>query len=222
MGGCVSMPPKKVRIHKKRHRIGKRRVKIANSAHEKKRINDSRRVTDFAVSEFVHMDFENGATATCRRSGVSNSTFHLTQLQWHLNQGDSDVICQDEAWFDSVNILESDSDDEFSSVLGDRFSSAGTAIGNVSSGQVLQYESSSHFIDRGCKYGEYHESSVQIDGHRPGKGDDNKRKKLLDHSHGSFKGLKEDRRDSLDHALKSGLPQLVSSVHQKDSCIVPK
>uniref|UniRef100_A0A2P2LK62 Uncharacterized protein n=1 Tax=Rhizophora mucronata TaxID=61149 RepID=A0A2P2LK62_RHIMU len=159
MGGCVSMPPKKVRIHKKRHRIGKRRVKIANSAHEKKRINDSRRVTDFAVSEFVHMDFENGATATCRRSGVSNSTFHLTQLQWHLNQGDSDVICQDEAWFDSVNILESDSDDEFSSVLGGTVLISSQQLGysfmNEENEDVILLMQQWHNKDQKCKHSDF-------------------------------------------------------------------
>lgn len=93
MGSCVSTPPKKYKIRKKRlHRVGKRLVKISNAVHDgtKKRNSDAGCVTDFAVSQFVHVDFENGAATSFRKSGVSNSTFHLTQLQWHLSQVDSD------------------------------------------------------------------------------------------------------------------------------------
>ncbi|EEF32384.1 conserved hypothetical protein [Ricinus communis] len=230
MGGCVSTsnPPRKVKIHKKHlRRFGKRHVKIS-SAHDgdNKGNVDAGHVTDFSVSQFVQMDFENGKTSTCRRSGASNSTYHLTQLQWHLSQVDIDGICQEEAWFDSVSILESESDDEFSSVLGDRFSSVSSAIGNLSSGQVVQYESSSCYMDGKGKYEEYHESYVKIDGHKTGKEEYKESKgfaligpqKLLD-NYGSFKGPKEDRRDSQENTLKSGLPRLHPSVSFNDKHI---
>ncbi|XP_068303200.1 uncharacterized protein [Pyrus communis] len=238
MGGCVSTPSRTIKSRKKhRQRVSKRHGNITCSASDgtrkrnsgaKKRNSDAgARVTDYSVSEFVHMDFENGATTTRRRSKVSSSTFQLTQMQWH-HQYDSNVISQEEAWFDSVSILESDSDDEFISIHGDGFPLGGNPIGNISGGQVVQYERSARFVDNGCKYEEY-QSYTKIDGGISdkfmGKADElrSKRKNIQDHSYGSFKGLREDRRDSnekiQDSMLKSGLPRLVPSVSFNDKIL---
>lgn len=96
MGGCVSTPARGPKPRRKyRHRFGKRHGKISTSITDgiKKRNSDAGpHVTDFAVSEFVHMDFDKGATTTCRRSEVSNSTFHLTQLQWYHSPIDANGI----------------------------------------------------------------------------------------------------------------------------------
>lgn len=96
MGGCVSTPSKTIKSQKKSRRGSKRHGKIACSASNgtKKRNSDGgARVADYSVSEFVHMGFENGATATCRRSKVSNSKFHLTELQWHHSQSNANGLC---------------------------------------------------------------------------------------------------------------------------------
>ena len=93
MGACVSTPSKNIKSRKKHHhRFRKRHGKFSKKFPDgtKKRKSDAgNRLTDYALSEFVHMDFEKGATTTCRRSEVSNSTFHLTQLQWHHSQYDT-------------------------------------------------------------------------------------------------------------------------------------
>ncbi|CAL8159483.1 unnamed protein product [Prunus armeniaca] len=230
-------------------------TKKRNTSFKKIDSNAGARLSDFAVNEFVHVDFKNGATTTHKRSKVSNSTFHLTQLQWHHSQYDSNVIFQEEAWFDSVSILESDSDDDFISIHGDGFPLASNPVGNISSGQVLQHERSARFVDNECKYEEY-QSYMIIDGGKSdkirgkdelresnrfslidtqgyelshlGKADEvcSKRKNILDHSYGSFKGLTEDGRDSnekiQDNALKSGLSQLVPSVSFNDKILISK
>ncbi|CAN4090646.1 unnamed protein product [Withania somnifera] len=82
MGGCVSTPATTIRVRKKHNRCHrKHHKKNSNSGliGTRKRNSDAR-VTDIAVSEFVHI------TNTCRTSEVSNSTFHLTQLQWQQSQ----------------------------------------------------------------------------------------------------------------------------------------
>lgn len=99
-------------------------------------------------------------------------------------------VCQDEPWFDSSSILDSDSDDnDFSSVHGGKiFTSFSTAsnffhisftqivtlcfemadsvpsIGNGPNAQLLQYESTSCFIDTGSMYEGFYESYLKIDG----------------------------------------------------------
>lgn len=161
MGGCASKSGCRANTPKYFHRGRKGRRKISTSIPEVplKGIGDAGScVGDFAVSEFLRLDFEKGAATTCRRSGVSNKTFHLTQLQWNHSQIDANGICQEEAWFDSVSILESDSDDDFSSLHGDSFSSVGNAT------QLLQYESASCFVDSGRKYEGFYGSYLKIDG----------------------------------------------------------
>uniref|UniRef100_A0A5B7C3L7 Protein ENHANCED DISEASE RESISTANCE 2 C-terminal domain-containing protein n=1 Tax=Davidia involucrata TaxID=16924 RepID=A0A5B7C3L7_DAVIN len=166
MGGCVSKPNGKIKSHKKYfYGASKCRRKISSSipvAPIEQLSDVGNHARDFAVSEFVHVDFES-ATA-CRRSEVSNLTFHLTQLQWNHGQFDANGICQEEAWFDSLSILDSDSDDDFISVHGDCFPSMCNAIGNISDNQMIQYESASCFVDNGPEYDGVHGSFLKLDG----------------------------------------------------------
>ncbi|GAB4840070.1 hypothetical protein Ancab_020779 [Ancistrocladus abbreviatus] len=121
MGGCVSTvstSSPRVQSHKKYiHRSRKRRGKTTTTICDPpiKRMSDAG--SRISVSGFVHVDLETGATTTCRRSQVSNKSFRV--MQWNLSQVDANGVCQEEAWFDSVSILDSDSDDDFDSVLGD-------------------------------------------------------------------------------------------------------
>lgn len=95
MGGCYSTPfqttkPRRRRRHRFRKIRGRRRVPTSAPDASMKRISDAgSRVADYSVSKIVHMEFENGETTTCRRSEVSNGTFHVTQLEWHHSQSDA-------------------------------------------------------------------------------------------------------------------------------------
>ncbi|MBA0563364.1 hypothetical protein Golob_008345 [Gossypium lobatum] len=161
MGGCVSVHSEKAsRPHKGRFgRFCKNRGKIATSIPDEcmKRMSDAgSHVTDIAVSEYV----QKGASTTCncKRSELTNVAFHLTQLQWNHSQIDANGRCQEEVWFDSVSIMESESDDDAGSVYGDAFSSLGNPIGNISNAQVLQYGNSSCLVDNGSKHERVYES----------------------------------------------------------------
>ncbi|KAK7307082.1 hypothetical protein VNO77_39828 [Canavalia gladiata] len=163
MGSCASKPNGKNNGQKRRkHKSGKRRGNIPSALPEMplKRVSNAGSIVgDFSMCDFVHLDFENGASATCRRSEV----FHVTQLQYH-SQIDANGKYQEDAWFDSVSILDSDSDDDFSSVHGDCFPFASNALGNVPNTQLLQYETASCFVDSGGKYEGFYESYLKIDG----------------------------------------------------------
>ncbi|KAL0332104.1 UNVERIFIED_CONTAM: hypothetical protein Scaly_2111900 [Sesamum calycinum] len=215
MGGCVStpaIPHKPLKIVKaRRRRRGRSKKHLLSSATDGVRIRNSdagARVSDLSVGEFLQ------TTTTSRRSEVSNSTFHPSQLQWHHGQIDANGICNDEAWFDTLSILDSDSDEEFSSVHGDSYP-------NVANGQVLQYETPPHILDSRCSFKDYYEKNRKIDnGLVKSEELGTKRKKNLDRSYVSFNGVKDDRNDHEEKAseklFKSVLPRLVPSVSFND------
>ncbi|KAK9276621.1 hypothetical protein L1049_006157 [Liquidambar formosana] len=232
MGCCVSTSNKIKSRRKCFQRSRKCRGNISTSIPDvpMKRISDAGN----CVRDFGHVDFEKGAATTCKISEVSNMTFHLTQL--HANGP-----CQEDAWFDSVSILESDSDDDFISVHGDCFPSVGNA-----NTQVHPYNSAACFVDTRCKYEGFYESYLKIDGGKPdkflskdkykesngftclstqgyevsclAKTDEvcNKRKKVVDDPYENCNGLKECKYDSEEKTqesnLKSCLPRLLPSV----------
>ncbi|RZC76542.1 hypothetical protein C5167_000862 [Papaver somniferum] len=225
MGGCVSTHSRKVDSRKRhgvRPKLKKRRGRISSTANTpRKPISNVGNLGDFTNCDVVHVDFQTGG----RKSEVSNLTFHLTQLQWHHGQSDGEV-CQDEAWFDSTSILDSDSDEDFISVHG------GNCIGNISSSQVCPYETQ-RILDTRRTYGEYYESHyLKIDGSKTEKFT----KDGLPETDGfvvTTKGYefsflakaedvcgKEDKRDSVDksqeNAPKTLLRRLIPSVSFND------
>ncbi|KAL6192811.1 hypothetical protein ACLB2K_033897 [Fragaria x ananassa] len=173
MGVCVSKPSEALRAQTKRaerhgrgrlRRRGRKSKKVASTVISSEIAAPTRR----SVSEFVHLDFEIGAATTCKRSEVSNGTYHLTQLQWNHSQIDANGgKCQGpETWFDSHSIMDSDSDDDFSSTQGDTFppTIVGNGIGNIPNSQLVQYESAACIVDNGGKYEGFYESYLKIDG----------------------------------------------------------
>uniref|UniRef100_A0A1J3JXE1 Protein ENHANCED DISEASE RESISTANCE 2-like n=1 Tax=Noccaea caerulescens TaxID=107243 RepID=A0A1J3JXE1_NOCCA len=132
------------------------------------------------------------------------------------------AISQDDAWFDSVSVLDSDEDEDFISLPeADNVSSGSGATGNIPNGQVVQFESSSCIVDGKGKYEEYHETYLKIDGSKSEKFlskvpsglsvlTGNSKKKLMDHA--SFKGLKEQKRNSQDKTLRTSLSRLMPTV----------
>ncbi|KAJ0038051.1 hypothetical protein Pint_23567 [Pistacia integerrima] len=171
MGGCVSRHGGKHRVNRKYFRkYGKRLGKISASIHSMpvKRISDAG-IKGFSISKFVHLNFEKSGANSHKIAEMTNKSFHVTQMQWNHSQIDATGICQEEAWFDSVSIMDSDSDDDFSSVLGDTFPSVGNTIGHISNAQLLQYETASRFVDSGSKFEEFYESYLKTDGSKPDK-----------------------------------------------------
>ncbi|VFQ96947.1 unnamed protein product [Cuscuta campestris] len=178
-------------------------------------------VTDFSVSEFVHTT----TTTTCRRSAVSNSTFHLTQRQWHHTQRGSNVVNQEEAWFDTTSILDSESDEDFCSVYGELFP-------NRLSGQVVQYEIHERYLKLDVSNNNTDSKLTDIADHlKEPKGlalltaatGYHEHNKKLDRGYGSFNSSKSERQfgheKSHGDAFKSVLPKLGTSFSFNDKII---
>lgn len=134
MGGCYSVSNHRPQLQKYPRKLRKFR---------RKKTSVSKKSNNYVPSEFVHVE----AAGSRLKSECSNLTFHHTQLQWHHSQMDDSVLSQEEGWYDSMSILESDSDDEFHSVHGDCFSASGD--------KKLQYDSTLRFADAMNKLEEF-------------------------------------------------------------------
>ncbi|KAG7548531.1 Protein ENHANCED DISEASE RESISTANCE 2 C-terminal [Arabidopsis suecica] len=144
-------------------------------------------------------------------------------------------ISQNDAWFDSTSLF-SDSDDDFISLHeADNIWLEGGVMGNISNGQVVQFEASSCIVDGNGNYEEYHESYLKIDGGNKiekfmsnGLYKDtnslsvitgNNKNKPLDHTYRSFKGLKEIDPNPQEKTLKSNLSRLMPTVSFNDKTL---
>ncbi|KAL2898624.1 Protein ENHANCED DISEASE RESISTANCE 2 [Bienertia sinuspersici] len=207
MGGCYSTHAKPRRPRKKlRYFCAKRRKRISDFVADgtnKPVSNAESHPTDAAVSQYLQKDPGKGDTTAYRRSEALNSSFIIRQMQWHdwhHDHDDTNGACPEEAWFDSASILESDSDDEFSSLHSMSLHHALWTMGVSMKNTVEVTQRWMEFCAR--------------------------RKKLLDRSLVSFNRLKE-KRDSLEHTqdnnvmLKAGLPHLLPSVSFNDLNFLP-
>ncbi|XP_073006303.1 uncharacterized protein [Typha latifolia] len=141
MGSCVSTSNRRCKSRKFSLRVRKCRGKVSAAIPDATVIRISNTGDCFTQSEVIHVET---STTTQQRSEVSNLMFHLTQLQWHHSQmATGNVVCEEEAWFDSVSVLESDSDEDFSSVNGDPLPAVTNAIGT----KLLLSEETSCFVD---------------------------------------------------------------------------
>ncbi|KAK3146917.1 hypothetical protein QOZ80_3BG0274970 [Eleusine coracana subsp. coracana] len=145
MGSCASkfaLDQRRPARYYTRGRRGRNRCRYVMPEAPSSQVSDSRgRMTGFSMSEIVHVETAN------RGKSEHSKTFHLTQMQWHHSQRDMKGCSNEDAWFDSVSILEDDSDDEFKSVSGDstpsmdedeihvsRFADTLTRIGDICRG----------------------------------------------------------------------------------------
>ncbi|XP_073134204.1 uncharacterized protein [Henckelia pumila] len=153
MGGCASKPHKKLKSKAKYlYKSCKFRRKVAPSTSIGHNTDVGVYSGDFTFRGFVMNDTDSPEMMRFRRSHVPNCTFHLPdQLQRNHRE-----VCanaekrQEEEWFDSRSILDSDAEDDFVSIDGDGFTFLDSATVRTSNSPVTQNESNSCFTDYGC------------------------------------------------------------------------
>ncbi|KAK6119157.1 hypothetical protein DH2020_047089 [Rehmannia glutinosa] len=101
------------------------RRKIAPSSPFASAVHHTDEDSEFSVQEFVFVDVQNDETTICRSSEVHNLTF-FPQPQWDHNQVGTNKTLQEEQWFDSLSVLDSDTDEDFISIAGDGCTSLDT------------------------------------------------------------------------------------------------
>ncbi|XP_073298904.1 uncharacterized protein [Primulina huaijiensis] len=152
MGGCASKPHKKLKSKAKYlYKSCKFRRKVAPSTSIGHNMDGEVYSGDFTFRDFVMNDTDNRETTSFRRSQVPNCSFHPPdRLQRNHKEVGPNEKRQEEEWFDSRSVLDSDAEDDFVSVDGDGFMLLDSATLRTSKSPVTQNESNSCFTDNGC------------------------------------------------------------------------
>ncbi|KAL2233527.1 UNVERIFIED_CONTAM: hypothetical protein Sindi_1532700 [Sesamum indicum] len=145
MGGCVSKPRSKLKSKVKYfYKSCKFNRKIAPSilvAPIDQNTDGDIYANDFPIQDFDFVGVQNGESIICRRAEVQNLSVHRAQLQLIKTEvGPNTEKCSDEEWFDSLSILDSDTDEDFISIAGDGFGSLSSPTRSTSNIQMAQHE----------------------------------------------------------------------------------
>ncbi|GAA0172595.1 hypothetical protein LIER_26392 [Lithospermum erythrorhizon] len=149
MGGCVSSPARKLKAKviyvQKRRKISRRRVSVISVAPMEQLTDIEGCPEDIDIDDFMLLDDQSYLSNSLRESDVSAIVFRPDQLLWNQNQSNGNGVSREEVWFDSQSVLasDSDSDDDFVSVLWEFFPSSGCEIGSIISDEHTSYESGS-------------------------------------------------------------------------------
>ncbi|KAL8533727.1 hypothetical protein ACS0TY_009936 [Phlomoides rotata] len=132
MGGCVSKPNKRLKSKAKYiYRPFKLGRKIAPSSTIAPVDNPA--YEEVSDGETVFLDIQNGEPTVCTSSEVQNLDF---QVPLSHNQVGANKISREEQWFDSISVLDSDSDEDFVSIVGDGF----TFLDNPTESQMANFD----------------------------------------------------------------------------------
>ncbi|KAK4399832.1 hypothetical protein Sango_1089300 [Sesamum angolense] len=145
MGGCVSKPRNKLKSKVKYlYKSCKFSRKIAPSIPvapiDQNTDDDDVYANDFPIQDFDFVGVQNGESIICRRAEVQNLSVHLAQLQSNEIEVGLNQKCSDEEWFDSLSVLDSDTDEDFISIAGDGFGSLSSPTRSTSNTQMAQHE----------------------------------------------------------------------------------
>lgn len=157
MGSCVSMPNKTFKSKKKYLCKSKfrRKIKPSTSVAPIEQYTAAENGRYLSVTEFALLENKRHQPTTYRRSELSNMPLYCSQLQMDRCRVDMNGMCQDEAWFDSVSTLGSDSDEDFVSVHGEMFPSQANTSEDICRNQMIQLEKDSCFMENGhmsCRF----------------------------------------------------------------------
>ncbi|KAL2519320.1 Protein of unknown function (DUF1336) [Abeliophyllum distichum] len=154
MGGCVSKPKQKVKSNAKHFYKScrfRRKIAPAVPVAPVEHLTDAENYArDFSVQELASLDIQSSETTICCMSKVQILTFQRSKLQQNHNELGMNGTCQEEEWFDSVSILDSDTDEDFISVDCEFFAPLSTA-GSSLDGQTTQFDGNSCFVDNVCR-----------------------------------------------------------------------